>query len=762
MKEHDLTSDNAHIVASADALSLPNRRLVRNVDLRGRMPGAVIFIHGVNDTGGTYETVEKGLCQGLNERLGRTDLAPGEYGVRFREVDKRVSEGELNASERHIFRNPDAYLYARTEASTTHSPFIPFYWGYRADEGSIEKVKSTGAPTEVRGQFQHVAGHRLDRDFAKEGGHFPNATNNIPAMFGHGFVSGALPDIATKLTLGGKSVFIAKGPDRSYFVLAAHRLAMLIRTMRSVQSDDPSKDASRDTVTIIGHSQGTLIALLAQALLSQDGQRCADCLILVDSPYSLHEEVPSSSTETPEVQTSYAKIQTLIDIVNAVTAEPFELPKLADLLVDASEHEGRTGRRWQATCGERPAKDGHGLIQFTERDNRGKVYCYFCPEDTVVAMKSVQGIGTFGVPDTVTETWHEDAHRTSDTYAPKHSRTLPAMDALRTINFFQRMWTRLPRKDARGQSYHPPVGLPPGYVAARDDTQHASAGPAGGITGAVKHMLLDAAHSPGDVFFINGEALDPPYVPAMYGGEIETGGPDEDGKDHLGKMTPDRVTMDVSLGNRYAKFLLIPVLTHGDPSVRPDPERFKAGFNELKDSDDQTARIVVQSYKPRPSRTCYRLLREETPREARDRMAVDPQERSENNYHSAILNHTENHRWVTAMDVAIGQSVGLDDPVWRSLFLLMAQWRYSDTTYSELLTNPNFCRLDDKTTLLVSATRNYFKRGILPGEEIMPMTPPPLISKYHVVGRSNKRPRDLPDIRVPEQTLLTAHTEAIR
>lgn len=186
MKEHELTSDNAHIVASADALSLPNRRLVRNVDLRGRMPGAVIFIHGVNDTGGTYETVEKGLCQGLNERLGRTDLAPGEYGVRFREVDKRANEGALNGTDSLIFRNSDAYLYARTEAKKTHSPFIPFYWGYRADEASIEKITSTGAPTEVRGQYQHIAGHRLDRDFAKEGGHFPNATNNIPAMFGHG------------------------------------------------------------------------------------------------------------------------------------------------------------------------------------------------------------------------------------------------------------------------------------------------------------------------------------------------------------------------------------------------------------------------------------------------------------------------------------------------------------------------------------------------------------------------------------------------
>ena len=34
-----------------------------------------------------------------------------------------------------------------------------------------------------------------------------------------------------------------------------------------------------------------------------------------------------------------------------------------------------------------------------DRDNRGKVYLYFCPEDTTVALENVQGIGWQGVPD---------------------------------------------------------------------------------------------------------------------------------------------------------------------------------------------------------------------------------------------------------------------------------------------------------------------------------------------------------------------------
>ena len=42
--------------------------------------------------------------------------------------------------------------------------------------------------------------------------------------------------------------------------------------------------------------------------------------------------------------------------------------------------------------------DGQTVV-FPERDNRGKVYLYFCPDDTTVALGDVHGIGTYGVPD---------------------------------------------------------------------------------------------------------------------------------------------------------------------------------------------------------------------------------------------------------------------------------------------------------------------------------------------------------------------------
>ncbi|OLI39462.1 hypothetical protein IXO141_20970, partial [Xanthomonas oryzae pv. oryzae] len=61
----------SYVVAQANALLLPNRMGERLVEVPADRPGIVIFIHGVNDPGAAYPSVEKGLCQGLNERLSR-------------------------------------------------------------------------------------------------------------------------------------------------------------------------------------------------------------------------------------------------------------------------------------------------------------------------------------------------------------------------------------------------------------------------------------------------------------------------------------------------------------------------------------------------------------------------------------------------------------------------------------------------------------------------------------------------------------------
>ena len=71
----------------------------------------------------------------------------------------------------------------------------------------------------------------------------------------------------------------------------------------------------------------------------------------------------------------------------------------------------------------------------------------------------------------------------------------------------------------------------------------------------------------------------------------------------------------------------------------------------------------------------FLIEREETPNEIRARLAVDPNEWGNNSYHSAVLRSPENHRWVTAMDVAVGQGKCLDDPHIREVLIAVADWR---------------------------------------------------------------------------------------
>ncbi|OLK04110.1 T6SS effector phospholipase Tle3 domain-containing protein [Xanthomonas oryzae] len=692
-----MTDSAPHVVAQADALLLPNRMGNRPVQVPADRPGIVIFIHGVNDPGAGYPTVEKGLCQGLNERLSRIDLRAGQYGVKYAEAKKSpLKPGEQGYKEvASVKYDPDTYLYQRSEDTTsklpTHSMFIPFYWGYRASDNEIAKDKG-GNPTRLRSQYQDTAGNRLDANFAKAGGFFVNATSNLPDMYGKGFET-------TLKTRGVQMVspdftYFGKAPPRRYFVLAAERLAMLVSEIRRLAPDD--------TITIMGHSQGTLITLLAQAMLADRRQRCADCLILVDSPYSLLE--PEG-----EEQTTQAKLQTLIKIVNAVTAQPYARPALSELQVGQPGYGGRTGHGWTPSQGTRLDAEGKQIV-FAERDNRGKVYLYFCPQDTTVALDQVQGIGTYGVPDTVHVTWKRKF------YSTERTATLPAMDALKDMRFHQRMWTKLLRG---GKPVA--VGLPPQHIPLRmeDEARY----PGGGVG---PTTTLSQTPLPQEGRYINGEALQPPHAPQMEDGEADArqygsstslrGTPTRAGKD-----APDDVSVDVALGNPKASLAQYMVTERFSPGelhaseLQELTDRFNA---QHPDMNDQT-----------PGYTCsgsremgYIVQRYATPNEVRAQMAHNQAALVDNSYHSAMLRSIENHRWVTAMDVAIGQAQTLDDPEWRKLLIAFANWRTpfqrkkredadSATYFSELA---NFEKLSPGAQMLAKQTADYYTTGKFP------------------------------------------------
>ncbi|WP_341809247.1 DUF3274 domain-containing protein [Xanthomonas oryzae pv. oryzicola] len=691
-----MTDSAPHVVAQADALLLPNRMGNRPVQVPADRPGIVIFIHGVNDPGAGYPTVEKGLCQGLNERLSRIDLRAGQYGVKYAEAKKSpVKPGEQGYKEvASVKYDPDTYLYQRSEDTTsklpTHSMFIPFYWGYRASNNEIAKDKS-GNPTRLRSQYQDTAGNRLDAHFAKAGGFFVNATSNLPDMYGKGFET-------TLKTRGVQMVspdftYFGNAPPRRYFVLAAERLAMLVSEIRRLAPDD--------TITIMGHSQGTMITLLAQAMLADRRQRCADCLILVDSPYSLLE--PEG-----EEQTTQAKLQTLIKIVNAVTAQPYTRPALNELQVGQPGYGGRTGHGWTPSQGTRLDAEGKQIV-FAERDNRGKVYLYFCPQDTTVALDQVQGIGTYGVPDTVHVAWKRKF------YSTERTATLPAMDALKDMRFHQRMWTKLLRG---GKPVA--VGLPPQHIPLRmeDEARY----PGGGVG---PTTTLSQTPLPQEGRYINGEALHPPHAPHMEEGEADArqygsstslrGTPTRAGKD-----APDDVSVDVALGNPAASLGQYMVTERFSPGElhASELQELTDHFNaQHPDINDQTPGYICNGSREMG----YIVQRYATPNEVRAQMARNPAALVDNSYHSAMLRSTENHRWVTAMDVAIGQAQTLDDPEWRKVLIAFANWRtpfappkYQTASSVYISELANFKKLSPGARKLVEASCLYYEKGVFP------------------------------------------------
>ncbi len=661
---------NYAVIAEYRSRLVPNRPGDRMVAIPRDLPGAVIFLHGVNDPGAAYESVETGLLQGLNERLHRPDLCAGRYGAEFAAA-QAVPLADLNNVERGRLDDPDTYLYKRTIDKTTRSCFIPFYWGYRAAPDEIKRDEN-GDPTKLRTQYQDNFDNRLDRHFAKGGGFFANATNNLLEMFGEGF--GKITRHAANLFLPN-TLFMGTNPHRGYFILAAHRLAMLVSEMRRLAPDE--------TITIMGHSQGTLITLLAQALLVDRGQRCADCAIMVASPYSLLPDKTPQGSDT---------LGTLVDIVQAMTATPHPGPPLTAMQYAQPGYGGRTGPNWSPEQGQRLGPDNSTVV-FPERDNRGKVYLYFSHDDATVGINDVSGIGTFGVPS----------------HLPDGTPAMAAMPA----GFYQRLWSTRQRHE---QPIY--VGAEPGLVPLRIWGERYSA----------EHQLIPALlQTPMDIDesrFVNGEALTPPHAPWMFGGEAVTGSASRPGID-----APDAVSQNNALGNSNATFQWV--------AVRKSPKRVDLdqeliAWNQDKHPDDQT-RVLRQGMSGNPMHSPvghFLIEREETPNEIRARLAVDPKEWSNNSYHSAILRSPENHRWVTAMDVAVGQAKCLDDPHIREVLIAIADWRMDEEVFETGVTQmPGWPKLSAEARELVTANYLYYDEGTFPSPELVPMTPPPLVRR---------------------------------
>ncbi|MBI6646034.1 DUF3274 domain-containing protein, partial [Pseudomonas synxantha] len=175
-----------------------------------------------------------------------------------------------------------------------------------------------------------------------------------------------------------------------------------------------------------------------------------------------------------------------------------------------------------------------------------------------------------------------------------------------------------------------------------------------------------------------------------------------------------------------AKFQWVQMPDEYDPPLTTQREAL-ARFNAQSEDPEDHTRAVRKSTKHSHHE------REETPREARARMEVDSNAWEENSYHSGVLRSPENHRWVTAMDIAIGQARCLDDPVMREVLVAIADWKLDKKQFGIVEKLPGWARLSMQARSLVKASYLYYQEGEFPSTDLMSLTPPTL-----VIGASKK------------------------
>ena len=406
--------------------------LTSNIEASRPLPCVVILIHGVNDVGEAFENQDKMICEGLNRRLGRKDLKPNKWRWAQTSADDFSPRIQMLPEWQENDGQIKPPLKPKTVKHKSYSPIIPFTWGYRpVDEETYKQeqiayykrlqdsnVKDPELPydsywidrnyhlktenIEVNKLNCDKFGNWIDYLYRRNGGPFANATTCIPDMYGPG-MAGFLGSAGELATPKGARSYL--NPHRIYYAFAAHRLAKLIKKIRK---DTEEQDIP---INIVAHSQGTIITMLANLILANDKDKPlpADCVILAHSPYAFEPTLAEivSKDLCMGVQSQYGREQTFINFVDQLHKlqkdrrskkfKPEDLIEkgIINTAVDPNEiYTQADGTKKQY---DRLGDD----VELFYRDNFGKVYQYFSPNDHVVSLWNVQGMGWQGIPDNI-------------------------------------------------------------------------------------------------------------------------------------------------------------------------------------------------------------------------------------------------------------------------------------------------------------------------------------------------------------------------
>lgn len=334
-----------------------------------QLPGLIIFVHGVNSEGEWYNVAEQNICSGLNDRLhlqGEMELKENKY--------------KTDADLGRIILNDDP----------SRSPVIRFYWGYTAKPGTEDDYQVplrnlAGEDYHDLKKYKKLPESALAAKgpWYWGGGPFQNGCNQLVSLWSdEGFnkwVRQSPIPFSVQFVNSELDRLLAKAPARHYYAHAARRLADLLNTIRN--------SYPKDTVTLISHSQGTMIAMAATLL----ADKAPDALFVMNSPYAMeHKKMDRFSYPFAECISTQARHQTLETIVKKVAQQSSHLAE-ADygrLVVGADADK----RSWKPT--------GMADNGIPERDNHGRTWIYCNPHDRVMGMSALLSIGWQGLPNT--------------------------------------------------------------------------------------------------------------------------------------------------------------------------------------------------------------------------------------------------------------------------------------------------------------------------------------------------------------------------
>lgn len=335
------------------------------------LPGVIILVHGVNSDGEWYESTERGLCEGLNERLARR---PEQM------VYSGPTSGRLLPAQYTPELTADGYLAPRRSADnfidtgTHYSPVIRFRWGYKASK------------TELRQFGKNVW---LNENDYWGGGPFANGCSTIADLWTEGLNDRLFLWLTAQHLnpVPGRDVY--RCPHRAYYVHAALRLARLIKSVRDRQADCP--------ITVMCHSQGNMVGIAAAFLADRLGVQ-ADNYLLCNPPLSLlpdnfmeswSQRDSSDSQGGLGRQTFAARVETLKNFFALLRSRAAHAHADEKVDKEMANRSPKVGTAFTAA----EDRQRHGLNGSTF----GRVTLYCNPHDQVISAATVQGIGWRGM-----------------------------------------------------------------------------------------------------------------------------------------------------------------------------------------------------------------------------------------------------------------------------------------------------------------------------------------------------------------------------